>query len=86
MMKSYLLFSAIALLLGATPAHAQVNLTEMSPASADSLQKCRIRYFSPGSGGRGKVWDFFLPSGWCIKGKILAIRSNKYHNTTVVII
>ena len=57
-MKSYLLFSAIALLLGATPAHAQVNLTEMSPASADSLQKCRIRSFSPGSGGRGKVWDF----------------------------
>ena len=30
----------------------------MASISADSLQKSKIRYFSPGKGGIGKVWDF----------------------------
>ena len=57
-MKSYCLISALALLFGITSVHGQVNLTEMDSPSADSLQKSRIRYFSPGMGGRNKVWDF----------------------------
>ncbi len=56
-MKSYLLITALAMLF-ATSAHGQVNLSEMELASADSLQKSRIRYFSPGMGGRNRVWDF----------------------------
>lgn len=57
-MKSYLLVQAFILLFGATSVYGQVNLSEMSLASTDSLQKCRIRYFSPGKGGKNKVWDF----------------------------
>jgi len=57
-MKYYFLISALALLFGMTSIHAQVNLSEMELASADSLQKSRIRYFSPGMGGRNRVWDF----------------------------
>ena len=62
-MKTYFLISALALLFGMTPAHAQVNhgqvnLSGMAPASSDSLLRSRIRYFSPGMGGRNRVWDF----------------------------
>lgn len=57
-MKHHFLISALALLFGMTTVHAQVNLSEMELASADSLQKSRIRYFSPGMGGRNRVWDF----------------------------
>ena len=57
-MKYPFLISALLLLLGITSAHAQVNLSGMEPASSDSLLKSRIRYFSPGTGGRNKVWDF----------------------------
>ena len=56
-MKSYLLITALAMLF-ATSVQGQVNLSEMELASADSLQKSRIRYFSPGMGGRNRVWDF----------------------------
>ena len=31
---------------------------ELQGQTVDSLQKNKIRYFSPGNGGRGKVWDF----------------------------
>ncbi len=48
----------MALLSVTTPVHGQVNLSGMEPASADSLVKSRIRYFSPGMGGRDRVWDF----------------------------
>ena len=41
-----------------TSVYSQVSLSEMDLASTDSLQKNRIRYFSPGIGGRNKVWDF----------------------------
>ena len=57
-MKKVFLFSLLALLFGITAAHGQVNLSGMAPASADSLMKSRIRYFSPGMGGRNRVWDF----------------------------
>ena len=57
-MKSYCLISVLALLFGIAPVHGQVNLTEMDSPSADSLLKSRIRYFSPGKGGRNRVWDF----------------------------
>ena len=53
---SFLAF--LALLFGMISAHGQVSLTGMAPSSADSLQKSRIRYFSPGMGGRNRVWDF----------------------------
>ena len=57
-MENYFLISALAILIGVTPVHGQVNLSGMEPASTDSLVKSRIRYFSPGMGGRNKVWDF----------------------------
>lgn len=57
-MKPYPLIQTLLLLIGATSVYGQVNILEMSLASSDSLQKCRIRYFSPGKGGRNKVWDF----------------------------
>ena len=57
-MKLYPLVQTLLLLFGATSVYGQVNILEMSLASSDSLQKCRIRYFSPGKGGRNKVWDF----------------------------
>lgn len=57
-MKYSFLISALALLFGITPAHAQVNLSGMTPESSDSLQKNRIRYFPPGRGGSDMVWDF----------------------------
>ena len=56
-MKNFFLILALAMLF-ASSAYGQVNLTEMELASADSLQKCGIRYFSPGMGGRNRVWDF----------------------------
>ena len=56
-MKNIFLLSVFALLFGITTVNGQVNLSEMTPASADSLVKSRIRYFSPGMGGRNKVWD-----------------------------
>ncbi|WP_155993612.1 hypothetical protein [Prevotella sp. P6B1] len=46
------------LLSGAMPVYGQVNLSGMMPESTDSLQKCKIRYFSPGRGGMNRVWDF----------------------------
>ena len=57
-MKTYFLISALALLFGMIPAHGQVNLSGMAPASSDSLLRSRIRYFYPGMGGRNRVWDF----------------------------
>lgn len=57
-MKNYFIISALALLSVTTPVHGQVNLSGMEPASADSLVKSQIRYFSPGMGGRDRVWDF----------------------------
>lgn len=49
---------ALILLFGILTAYGQVNLFEIALSSTDSLQKNRIRYFSPGEGGSNKVWDF----------------------------
>lgn len=57
MLKNSFFISALALLF-TTSVHGQVNLFGMEPTSADSLVKIRIRYFSPGMGGRNRVWDF----------------------------
>lgn len=52
------LLATLLLLGGTLLAHSQIDLSGMGPLSTDSLQKHRIRYFSPGSGGKNKVWDF----------------------------
>ena len=57
-MKKYLLVHAFLLQFGASTVHGQTNLSDMAIASSDSLQKSRIRYFSPGKGGEDRVWDF----------------------------
>lgn len=57
-MKNIYFISALVLLFGITSVQGQVNLSGMELASSDSLQKSRIRYFSPGKGGRDRVWDF----------------------------
>ena len=57
-MKNVFYTSLLSWLFVTTSVFGQVNLTEMNPASTDSLQKNRIRYFSPGDGGRNRVWDF----------------------------
>lgn len=56
-MKTYLL-QAFLLMSGMTTAYGQVNLSDMAVDSSDSLQKSKIRYFSPGKGGKDRVWDF----------------------------
>ena len=56
-MKTYLL-QAFLLMSGMTTAYGQVNLFDMAIDSSDSLQKSKIRYFSPGKGGKDRVWDF----------------------------
>lgn len=56
-MKTYLL-QAFLLMFGITAAHGQVNLSDMAVNSSDSLQKSKIRYFSPGKGGKDRVWEF----------------------------
>ena len=45
-------------MFGLTSVYCQINFTAMPQLSADSLQKCSIRYFSPGKGGQNRVWDF----------------------------
>ena len=57
-MNKLLLLSVIALLCGIAKGYGQVNLTSMEPGTSDSLQKSKIRYFSPGNGGQNKTWDF----------------------------
>ena len=46
------------LLSGAMPVYGQINQSGMVPQFADSLQKCKIRYFSPDRDGMNRVWDF----------------------------
>jgi hypothetical protein len=57
-MKSNLFITALVLQFMSTSVYSQVNLSEMEPASADSIQKSNIRYFSPGKGGKNRTWDF----------------------------
>jgi len=57
-MKINFLLSALVLQFGITKVYGQVNLSDLKPSSADSLQRSNIRYFSPGKGGKDRVWDF----------------------------
>ena len=50
--------TAALLLLCALSAYGQVDLRHIDADYPDSLQKCSIRYFSPGKGGKDRVWDF----------------------------
>lgn len=53
-----LIVFAFLLQFGINPIHGQIRMSAMDWDSADSLQKSRIRIFSPGKSGRNKVWDF----------------------------
>ena len=75
-MENYFLISALAILIGVTPVHGQVNLSGMEPASTDSLVKSRIRYFSPGMGGRNKVWDFSEKLGSKEASKVMFMKDS----------
>ena len=57
-MKTKLL-QTLLLLFGTTTVYGQVNLSDMAADSSDSLQKSKIRYFSPGKGGKDRVCNFF---------------------------
>lgn len=70
-MKTRLFISALSLLLGMSLAYGQVNLSDMALASTDSLQKSRIRFFSPGDGGNNKVWDFSQKLGSKESAKVM---------------
>lgn len=74
-MKTFFLISALAMLFSAS-VHGQVNLSGLEPASADSLLKSRIRYFSPGNGGRNKVWDFSDKLGSKGSSRILFVKDS----------
>ena len=56
-MSKQFIAQAIVLFLGVSSVYGQVNLSRMAMDSCDSLQKSRIRYFSPGEGGKDRVWD-----------------------------
>ena len=53
-----ILIFALTLLSGIVSVYGQVNLSGLEPATSDSIQKSKIRYFSPGKEGRNRVWDF----------------------------
>ena len=55
-MRKTLIAQAL-VLFGCITSYGQVNLSRMGTDSCDSLQKSRIRYFSPGKSGKDKVWD-----------------------------
>jgi hypothetical protein len=75
-MKTRLFISALSLLFGMTSAYGQVNLSEMDLASTDSLQKSRIRFFSPGDGGSNKVWDFSQKLGSKESAKVMFMKDS----------
>lgn len=58
MLRNRFFIATVALLLVTTAVYGQIHLSDMEPASADSLQKNQIRYFSPGKGGADRVWNF----------------------------
>lgn len=59
-----------------TVVYGQVNLSDMDFASADSLQKSRIRYFSPGKGGRKRVWDFTKKLGSKASSQVMFMKDS----------
>ena len=68
-MKNGIVISAILLQFVAASSFAQINLSSMDVASSDSLQRCKIRHFSPGNSGLKKVWN--------LSGKLSSNRSDK---------
>ena len=74
-MKTNLL-QTLLLLFGITTAYGQVNLSEMPNESADSLQKSKIRYFSPGKGGKDRVWDFSRKLGSKESSQVMFIKDS----------
>ena len=74
-MKTYLLQSLL-LMFGITVAHGQVNLSNMPNESSDSLQKSKIRYFSPGKGGKNRVWDFSQKLGSKESSQVMFIKDS----------
>ncbi len=57
-MKRLHFLIVFALQIGIVSAYGQIDFTNMDLASSDSLQKNRISHFSPGIGGKSKVWNF----------------------------
>ena len=57
-MKSWFYIAVLAQLSWITSVYGQINLSDMDLATTDSIQKSRIRYFSPGNGGKDRIWDF----------------------------
>ena len=74
-MKKYLL-QALLLFSGVTMAYGQVNLSGMPNESSDSLQKSKIRYFSPGKGGKDRVWDFSRKLGSKESSQVMFIKDS----------
>lgn len=58
MKKAFIVFHVLVMQFIATVAYGQIRLYDMPPLAIDSLQKNKIRSFSPGMGGKNKVWDF----------------------------
>ena len=58
MKKALIVFHVLAMQFIATIACGQISLSDMPPLAIDSLQKNKIRSFSPGMGGKNKIWDF----------------------------
>ena len=75
-MKLKLVALTSSLLFGASSAYGQVSLIDMAPASADSLQKSEIRYFSPGKGGINKVWDFTSKLGSKKSSQVMFVKDS----------
>ena len=75
-MKPYLLVSAFVMQFGITSVYGQVNLSDMSMESSDSLQKSKIRYFSPGKGGKDRVWDFSRKLGSKESAQVMFIKDS----------
>ena len=83
-MKTYLLQSFL-LLLGITAAHGQVNLSGMPNESSDSLQKSKIRHFSPGKVERTKCGVSHRGSGVILLTPEDDIDSNGLHHVTHIL-
>ena len=56
--------------------YGQVSLSEMAAESADSLQKSKICYFSPGRGGKGRVWDLSRRLGSWESSQVMFVKDS----------
>lgn len=93
-MKTLFFLHVLVLQLGVAPVYGQINLSGMAPLLTDSLQKSKIRYFSPGKGGKHKVWDFSRKLGSKESSQVMFMKDstgvvsisesgkNSYYHTT----